>query len=206
LEDGEAPYSSDFGIVLDGTFFSNPLSFDQWDVNLTDASGCTTDYWYAWPPEQEDGFCDPFDIEGCMQPSSPNYHPFANVPAPCEMGDLVDMVYNLTDLISEDDGGFGLTDDSAEINPDWDFTVFPNPLNNGEDVQIELIQEEYEAEYSLRCYDMSGKMVFNQLIQSQNELSQISFPSLSQLQTGIYLIILTDEKGSQQQEILINTR
>jgi hypothetical protein len=199
---GEPPFITESGIILDDTFYSEPLDFVSWEVEISDASGCSIGYWWAWPPNSEDGLCDPIDIEGCMQPNSPNYYPFANVPAPCELGDSVEMVYELTELDVEDPWGSGVTVGSDDTI-DWDFTLYPNPRQNSEQLQIELIGIEAEGNYTLHCYDMTGRLVFTELLQAQKGLNQISDLNGYELKNGTYHIILTDKRGIRKEQTLL---
>lgn len=70
------------------------------------------------------------------------------------------------------------------------FTIFPNPVQRGEDLNI-LYEEVITTPNTLSVYDLSGKMIYNQPFKNQSET--ISTDNLS---PGIYFIQIINENGN----------
>ena len=77
---------------------------------------------------------------------------------------------------------------SLNYKTGMDFSIYPNPMIQGESVQIISSKNNYE----IRLFDMTGN-----LISSRTEIN------FSQLSSGFYLIELKHRDGSSDQKKLI---
>ncbi len=81
---------------------------------------------------------------------------------------------------------------NEEITNDFEISLFPNPIKNGEKLNLTNIKEEYV----ISLYDVTGKLVF----EKESDVSQITLPNLSQ---GAYLVkIITGTKVWQEKLIV----
>lgn len=70
------------------------------------------------------------------------------------------------------------------------FSIFPNPVRRGEDLNI-LNQEVITTPNTLSVYDLSGKLIYSQPLKNQTE-----FVSTDNLSSGIYFIQIINEYGN----------
>lgn len=82
---------------------------------------------------------------------------------------------------------------------DSDFRIYPNPSYTGE-FEIELIVQK-EKKYNLEVIDITGKIVFKSSFENISNNSMIL--DLKHLNTGLYVVKLSNEYGSTSQKILI---
>lgn len=87
--------------------------------------------------------------------------------------------------------------ENTELKAEEGFTLYPNPANGILNIGIE--SEMTDALYSVKVYDLAGKMVFtkNNLPKGKNTLD------VSELKNGIYFIELTNSAGERQAKKLV---
>lgn len=87
--------------------------------------------------------------------------------------------------------------ENTELKAEKGFTLYPNPTNGILNIGIE--SEMTDAIYSVKVYDLSGKIVFskNNLPKGKNTLD------VSELKNGIYFIELTNSSGERQAKKLV---
>lgn len=68
--------------------------------------------------------------------------------------------------------------------------LYPNPASNEFNLNI---QQQSKAQYRVVCTDLYGKIVHDQTIQHQGQTKQYAM-DIADLQTGMYFVIVFDEK------------
>jgi hypothetical protein len=80
------------------------------------------------------------------------------------------------------------------FNPDFTFSIKPNPSSNFLNV---LIENSVRGDYKIEVYDVLGKMIFNQSLSKM----QTSI-SVSNWKAGIYLVKISNENHSQTKRFI----
>jgi len=88
-------------------------------------------------------------------------------------------------------GDIDCTTATNHVNNDLSASIYPNPSNG-------LIYfPEFESETSVQLYDVTGHLIF-----SQNEITFHQM-DLGQFGSGMYLLKLSDERGSRISRVVI---
>lgn len=89
---------------------------------------------------------------------------------------------------------------TVEFYNSIDFSVYPNPLNNGSSLLIAL-DKTYASRMELTIYDANGKNVFNKTIEAMDQ-SDIKIENLN-LSTGIYIVRINNEYINSTKKLIV---
>lgn len=94
--------------------------------------------------------------------------------------------------------------DSTQKNTDYKTRVYPNPVENGNSIKVELLSNN-ESHLKLRMINMAGNILYEQKQKMNLGLNRISVALDSRWASGTYVIELINEKNEKihQQKLII---
>lgn len=188
----------------DATDTGTCLNYPEPDCTMCDETPGSTELILI--DDDGDGVCNADEIVGCMHPTASNFDPFATDPGWCAAGGFEEAVDTPSEFEPEDTGGFGLVGNPGGPESTWYFTLYPNPWQNSERLILQLGDVPSESTFELRCFDMTGKLVAKQNFQAKKEFNQYHLELTSHLESGLYLLTLTDYSGRFRQHKLLIER